>query len=278
MDGHCAGAIVYRYWRSCESDGFGEEYIEIDFKDNFPFEKIHPNEKVVVVDFTLQEPGDWETLFLTTENIIWIDHHKTAIERSLQIPEVGDLEGKRVEGGKAGCELAWEYFFPTVSVPMIVQLLGDYDTWSFKFGDLTRLVQEGIKLEKTSPTHSNWDKWLSADEEIPRLQENGQIAIRYRDNRYAKLIRAFSYPVVFEGHRCIACNVGATSSNLFDSVEDLDMYDIMMPFVFDGSRWTVSLYTTKDIDVSEIAKKYGGGGHQKAAGFVCDELPFAKQV
>jgi nanoRNase/pAp phosphatase (c-di-AMP/oligoRNAs hydrolase) len=26
--------------------------------------------------------------------------------------------------------------------------------------------------------------------------------------------------------------------------------------------------------VSEIAKKYSGGGHKKASGFVCKELPF----
>ena len=39
--------------------------------------------------------------------------------------------------------------------------------------------------------------------------------------------------------------------------------------------WRVSLYTIFDhIDVSEIAKKYGGGGHKNAAGFVCDNLPF----
>jgi nanoRNase/pAp phosphatase (c-di-AMP/oligoRNAs hydrolase) len=60
---------------------------------------------------------------------------------------------------------------------------------------------------------------------------------------------------------------------MFDTVEE--DYDIMMPFVFDGKRWTVSLYTKKkDIDVSELAKKHGGGGHRQAAGFQCDQLPF----
>ena len=33
----------------------------------------------------------------------------------------------------------------------------------------------------------------------------------------------------------------------------------------------VSLYTDRnDVDVSEIAKAYGGGGHKKAAGFRVD--------
>jgi nanoRNase/pAp phosphatase (c-di-AMP/oligoRNAs hydrolase) len=47
-----------------------------------------------------------------------------------------------------------------------------------------------------------------------------------------------------------------------------------MPFYFAKNKWVVSLYTTKDIDVSEIAKKYGGGGHKQAAGFTCDKLPW----
>lgn len=30
----------------------------------------------------------------------------------------------------------------------------------------------------------------------------------------------------------------------------------------------------KSIDVSEIAKRHGGGGHVKASGFTCKELPW----
>ena len=44
----------------------------------------------------------------------------------------------------------------------------------------------------------------------------------------------------------------------------------MIPFRFDGKEWSYSLYTTKDIDCSALAKKYGGGGHKKAAGFKAD--------
>ena len=41
-------------------------------------------------------------------------------------------------------------------------------------------------------------------------------------------------------------------------------------------QWTVSLYTTPEtgIDVSLIAKAYGGGGHKQAAGFNAKKLPF----
>ena len=40
----------------------------------------------------------------------------------------------------------------------------------------------------------------------------------------------------------------------------------------------IILYTTKDnVDCSLVAKKYGGGGHQGAAGCVLARLPFEKK-
>ena len=49
----------------------------------------------------------------------------------------------------------------------------------------------------------------------------------------------------------------------------------MLSFIWRKGQWTVSLYSTKsDIDVSIIAKNYGGGGHKGASGFQCKELPF----
>jgi nanoRNase/pAp phosphatase (c-di-AMP/oligoRNAs hydrolase) len=33
------------------------------------------------------------------------------------------------------------------------------------------------------------------------------------------------------------------------------------------------LYSDARVDVSELAKKFDGGGHKGAGGFVCDEIP-----
>ncbi len=68
----------------------------------------------------------------------------------------------------------------------------------------------------------------------------------------------------FEGYRAIAMNTTRFNSQAFDSTPG---YDLMIPFRFDGKEWAYSLYTTKEIDCSAIAKKFGGGGHKKSAGF-----------
>ena len=271
MDGKCAGAIVYKAMKNQEDDGTGFGYFRINYKDNFPFEIIKPNEEVIIVDFSLQKDGEFQKLLEITKNIIWIDHHKTAIEKH------GDLDIKGIRrDGMAGCELAWEFFFPNQEVPPVVKLLGDYDVWAFKYGEDTNKLQTGIRLYNTKPDSQEWSRWLDSSYYPTEELEKGEISLFYRNNYYAGLVKSWSFFTEFftelEGFKVIACNAGSVSSQLFDTItED---FDIMAPFIFDGKQWTVSLYTTKNIDVSEIAKKYGGGGHKKAARFQCKELPF----
>jgi nanoRNase/pAp phosphatase (c-di-AMP/oligoRNAs hydrolase) len=48
-----------------------------------------------------------------------------------------------------------------------------------------------------------------------------------------------------------------------------------MVFSFNGTMWNVSLYQntlTESPDLSVIAKKYGGGGHAGACGFMVKDI------
>lgn len=275
LDGRCAGAIVYKFYKD---RGEQCEFIPIDYKDDFPFDKIISNEKIIIVDFSLQKEGELERLIKITDNIIWIDHHKTAIEKHKHI----NLRGVR-EDGVAGCVLTWQWFYPSIKVPIIVEMLGDYDIWDFsKHGENLNKLQTAIKLyqtapEQTAPEGSIWQSLFNMEkgkETLIELLGQGDLALRYRNNHYADLIKSWAFWSMFEGYKAICCNVGNASSQVFDSIKE--DYDLMIPFIFDGKQWTVSLYTKKDIDVSTIAKKYGGGGHEKAAGFQCSILPFKR--
>ena len=276
MDGKCAGAIVYKFYkrdRDFEKETNEKcEFISINYNNDFPFDSITQNETVIIVDFSLQKEGEFEKLLNITKNIIWIDHHKTAIEKHYPLK----LNGIRKDG-VSGCELTWHWFYPGRPIPRVVELLGDYDIWSFKHGDNTNFLQTGIRLYNTKPESEDWVRWL--DQFYFPIDElgKGEISLKYRNTYYNGLVKSFSFFIEFEGYKTVVCNAGSVSSQLFDSVKE--DYDIMMPFVFDGKKWIVSLYTKKEnIDVSEIAKKYGGGGHRKASGFRCDELPFIRKI
>lgn len=273
LDGRCSAAIVAKAMLGKMSD---KDFIELDYKDSFPFHVIEESEEVIIVDYSLQTPGDFEHLLEITENVVWIDHHKTAIEKH---PDMAHLAGIR-SLEKAACALTWDYFFPNQLIPYACSLLDDYDTWTFRFGDDTRRFQAGMKLKFNSPLSPIWNNILDRKHRIGELYHyeeiinDGKIALQYQENQYAGVVKSWSFEVMFEGYRAICCNSHERRSQLFDSVYDPEKHDIMIPFIFDGSHWSVSIYATKpEIDVSAIALKYGGGGHKQAAGFVCEKLP-----
>jgi nanoRNase/pAp phosphatase (c-di-AMP/oligoRNAs hydrolase) len=72
---------------------------------------------------------------------------------------------------------------------------------------------------------------------------------------------------VYGGLRAICLNTRAFSSNTLKSVYNPDKHDVMIGFEYTGTKWSISLRSDNDIDVSVIAKVRGGGGHTKAAGF-----------
>ena len=281
LDGKCAAAIIFH----SQGDDKAPEMIDINYGDIIDLSSVLPNEKIYILDFSFK-PEVMEELLKITKDIIWIDHHKTAMEYKYS----KELDGIR-DNNFSGCELTWKYIYPDVPMPTIVKMLGRYDIWDFsKFGNNLNFLQSGIRLREHGPENINWNLWfgegvldrdgiLLTSFQVPLLYNlltQGEIALKYREIQYASIIKAISFFGEFEGYKAICCNTGGVSSQLFDSVKD--DYDLMIAFVFNGSQWAVSLYTKRnDIDCSEIAKKYGGGGHKQAAGFITKELPFKFQ-
>jgi len=269
MDGKCAGAIVYL------AKGHGD-YYSINYNQEFPFEIINFGEEVIIVDFSLQKDGDFQKLLSITKNVVWIDHHKTSIEKHKDL----FVHGIRQEG-IAGCVLTWKYYLDNFALPKLVDMIGSYDVWDFsRFGDKLNVLQSGLRLYDTDPKNDNWRLWLfdssgkNTEDYLDEILSGGEIALKYRTNMWNSLCKSWAFFIEFEGYKTICCNAGSVSSQLFDNVEE--DYDLMMSFVFDGKKWTVSIYTKKDIDCSEIAKKYGGGGHKQASGMQLSMDQFIK--
>lgn len=266
MDGKCSGAIARKFYQ-----GEGE-YIPYFYGD-FPYESIRNDEVVILVDCSC----DFEILMKITKKIIWIDHHKTAIDKYEHLK----LRGMRVDG-TAACKLCWLYYFDggfkdkngniiIGIIPSVVDFLADYDVWKFAFGDDTNYLQTGIRLYDTSIESEMWDKWLDYNYYPIEELDKGKIALQYRNDYYRSIVKTASFFTSFKGYKAVCCNASCVSSQLFDSIEE--EYDIMIPFHYDGSQWKYSLYTKKDnIDCGKIALHFGGGGHKKAAGFKFDEL------
>lgn len=286
-DGKCAAFWVYAHVGLYDGyNDVNDSFIEINYNKRFPIEIIRPNEQVYIVDYSIS-PDEMRELLKITKDVTWIDHHKTAIEKYADFEH--NIRGVRYDG-VAGCMLTYCYIHHmtpgrgqgeikpfdismTEDAPMFTKLIADWDVWTFKYGDDTRYFKVGTdSLDLTPDGNTWWD--MFAEETEQEIIEKGKVITAFRDQWASNYINKLGFEVEFEGYKCFTVNLGYSNSEYFKSLPE-GKYDILMPFVFDGENYIVSLYS-KTVDVSEIAKKHGGGGHKGASGFTCRKLPFSK--
>jgi len=273
LDGHCSGELVRRLYPDCEMIG-------INYGDSFPWGRIGEDgdkEGVVMVDFALQPFSDmiklWE--MLDKHYLIWIDHHKSAIEEWKTAGSPAITGVRRI--GEAGCELTHEYFYPRSEMPMAVYYLGRYDVWDHKLPPVLPF-QYGMKLHNTLPGAGIWDVVLGqyGRRNTAQIVADGGTILKYIEADNKRYLRSYSFDTKIDGFSAVAVNRGLTNSKLFDTIPQGPYGpQVLITFCWDpkADKWTVSLYSDT-VDVSEIANRRGGGGHKGAAGFQCNELPF----
>jgi oligoribonuclease NrnB/cAMP/cGMP phosphodiesterase (DHH superfamily) len=226
--------------------------------------------------------------------LIWIDHHKSAIEKWPT-----QILGYRIDG-VAACRLAWQWFtcetkfidcrhdaslLPekqayvdrAVVEPYSVRLAGEYDIWDHRDPN-AKVFQFGLRSVEAE--HLSWERLLTADSQIyvDQLLSNGRLLQRYQQQNDAAIITKLGFLVEFEGLKFLALNTTAKNSQAFDALDKPETgHDALLKFNWTGKVWDVSMYHAKhrtDLDLSAIAVKRGGGGHRGACGFRSESLPF----
>ena len=258
LDGHCAGYIVAKANGCTKKDM--DDFIEINYDKEFPFDIIAKDEKVIIVDYSI-EPHEMDQLLEITKSVYWFDHHKTSIEKYKDYPEF--IMGYRTDG-VAGCVITWKYMFPGVEVPYAVVLIGDRDVWTWEHGDDTKFFCNYAESVDTHPLSNDWEELLLADIELFKM---GRAIEQYKAQRNKDYYRKYAFMAKFEGYDAIVANIGMVGSEFFDGTP---LPPLQIMYAYNGEKYLVSLRST-EIDVSELAKKYGGGGHAGAAGFETKE-------
>lgn len=255
-----------------------------DFKDpKIPF----PQGQVYVLDLS---PDCFEQLTVETVNegrLIWIDHHKTSIDKYERYNP--QLPGYRIDG-VAACRLAWQWFTAdwkeriqqitphkqefvdrTVSEPYAVRLAGEYDIWDKRDPD-AELFQHGLRSRELS--EQDWQRMLDAEDAsltVEGLLMGGRAVQYSQQHQDESLVKYRSFVTEWQGLKFIVLNTARCNSLTFAALDIPQTgHDALMGFYFDGKAWNYSLYHAKhrtDLDLSEIAKKFDGGGHRGACGF-----------
>ena len=270
IDGRCAAAIAARYY---DQIPMTYEFIELDYKDRIPVVRIGLGDCVVIVDFSFDEFSMGEVLY-RTKNIIWCDHHVTARDYKYGT----EIKGYRdfSEKGLSGCECTWKYFFPELNTPLWVNLLGDYDAFRLYCQPKCFWFYEGLKLHDTSPETGVWWGLMDGSIQVDSIMEEGKIVIKYRDSYCLDIVKKYGYETEIDGYKALAVNLSHFGSAQFGNY--FHEYPVCIAYIYDGNQYIVTIYSDladyTSINVGEIAKKYGGGGHKGAAGFTTRCLPF----
>lgn len=251
------------YHENCD-DGFGAawiawkamsnqaKYIPVQHGESLP--AIPNRSRVTVVDFAY--PRDVLIgLSERMESLRVLDHHKTAAQ------DLAGLDFATFDMQKSGAMLAWDYWFPGEQAPLLLQYIQDKDLWLF---ELDNSSEVSAALRSYPRDFEVWNT-LSVD----ALARDG-VAIQ----------RAKNVQVSDHVEMATLRNVGGylvpvvnATSHLSDIGDQLNARYPDTPFAAcyfdraDGKRqW--SLRSRGAFDVSEVAEKFGGGGHQNAAGFI----------
>ncbi len=242
---------------------------------------------VILVDFSYKYDV-LAALAYKANSIIVLDHHKSAAEDLARFEpfHAGIEEDTRHDDGspllgwktahdmansqngpaiaccfdmnRSGAMLAWDHYFPDQEPPQLLRHIEDRDLWLFKL-DGTREIQA--------------DQLMAAD--VQTLRSDGAAIERKHHKDVAELVAVTKRRLVIGGHDVPAASLPYTlTSDAGHLMAQGEVFAACYWDTPDGRSFSLRS-TDEGLDVSEIAKLYGGGGHRNASGF---RVPFGHEL
>jgi len=256
-DGFCA-AWVYRRYVDPQADFKAVQY-------NSPPPLVQGRD-VVILDFSY--PRD--TLLAMREqtaSLLVLDHHQTS-EKELE-----GLDFCVFDRGKSAARMTWEYFLNLQlrgtddPVPWLVVYTEDRDLWRWK--------QPGSKavnaaLSSYSRSFEVWDKIARRGPE--ELATEGRAILRYQHRLIHPRVKNHGWATI-ANVRVPIVNATCLVSEIGNALAEGHPFAAVF-FVKPDRQVVYNLRSRGEqgLDVSEIARQYGGGGHRHAAAFTLDSL------
>ena len=255
------------YHGNC-ADGFGAAWVvrKALGEDNVDFHAgVYQNpppdvtdRDVLLVDFSYKRPVLLE-MAKKARVIAIFDHHKSAQEDLIDLPNnvvaIFDME-------RSGAMITWDYFFPQQEPPELLKHIQDRDLWRFDLPQ-TRNVQACVFSHPYD--FETWDALIEMSPEF--LAREGEAIERKHFKDINEFIKSAAYRMTIAGHDVPVLNAPYFWSS--DAGHIMGEGELFAACYWDTPDGRVfSLRSADDgLDVSDIAKLFGGGGHAHASGF-----------
>ncbi len=185
----------------------------------------------------------------------WVEMDKCEGIRKAMIYALFDME-------RSGAGIAWDFFHPGKARPALIDHVEDRDLWRFALQG-TREIQAAVFSHPYR--FEVWDQLMLAP--VYELYQQGLSIERKHHKDVAELVEVAKRQMVIGHYDVPVASLPYTLAS--DAGHLMAKGQPFAACYYDKAEGRVfSLRSTDDgVDVSEVAKLYGGGGHARAAGF-----------
>lgn len=235
--------------------------IPVKYGDELPLIPNAENEIVYIVDFSY--PRDiLIDLAARCQHLLVLDHHKTA---------QANCEGLTCcmfDMNRSGAMMAYDYLVQHNSngiLRLIIQYVQDYDLWQHK---LPGTKEVNAYLRCVPMTEEAWDDLMQ--EEFEDIKQRGSAILKYQEQSIQQHLARAGFAVI---DHTIVPTINCTDKSIISELLNrlCQGHPFAASYYYDEITRQIYYSLRSDengVDVSEIAKKYGGGGHKHAAGFI----------
>jgi Exopolyphosphatase-related proteins len=260
MDGMAAAWVCYKKF------GDNAEYIAVLDRYNLPeYILNHPNLKdceIYIIDFAYSKETHLD-LEHKCKKLVVLDHHVSSKEAVISV------KNYVYEEFKSGALIAWEYFNQNKETPKAIQYISDNDTWTHTLQNYKEITAFIYKADEDL----NFDyiekivNYLEDENNFKKAIEIGSILNKIKGQLIKKYIERAEL-INFENNLVYAVNAPSELKSELGHELAKKTNSFAIIYNYQDSMWKVSFRSVPEVDVSVIAKKYGGGGHKNAAAFV----------
>ncbi len=211
------------------------------------------NREVYILDFSYPR-AVLEKMRLEATSLVVLDHHKTAAE------DLRGLDYCVFDMDHSGAMLTWRYFFGGSNPPRVVKYVEDRDLWLF------RLPESRAYSAALASYDFDFEVWDRLRYDDVGLFAEGQAILRYQE-QLVNIANLSAGRLVIGGHNVRCTNATNLISETCGKLAEGELFAATWFEEANGDRVYSLRSPTDGLDVSKIAKLYGGGGHAHAAGF-----------
>jgi nanoRNase/pAp phosphatase (c-di-AMP/oligoRNAs hydrolase) len=260
--------IVVIYHGKC-SDGFGGAWVAWKkFGDSATYigaeDRDHhhvdlSNKEVYLIDYSYPLDVMLE-IEKTAKKFVVIDHHVSVKEN------IEKIQNHFYDVHHSGAYLAWQYFFPSQKVPKLIEYIEDGDLYIFSLLDSRPILAYLYVCDFDFLVYEQISKDLETEHGYAKILEQGTL-LRTVHERQVEYFAKKAGLVEFEGYTIYAVNANNIVASDLGHILSQKQGPFALIFNYEKWGWKCSLRGDGTVDLSLIAKKYGGGGHHNAAGF-----------